>query len=123
MVNLSLNELKAIAKIRGINGYKSMSEKRLLSIFNESESAKQSAKNFDDAKIEKIKNDFNKLRDKISMPKIKEIRKDLYRIENKKHFSAQKIKKIEKNLSKLKKFHDYNDIEYRGMRDTKNLFD
>ena len=104
MVNLSLNELKAIAKIRGINGYKSMSEKRLLSIFNESESAKQSAKNFDDAKIEKIKNDFNKLRDKISMPKIKEIRKDLYRIENKKHFSTQKIKRLKKISLSLRSF-------------------
>ena len=83
---------------------------------------KSSKKNFDDVKIEKIKKDFNKLRDRLSKPKIKEIRKDLYRIENKKNLSMQKIKKIEKNLSKLKKYHDYDDIEYRGIRDIKNLF-
>ena len=31
--------------------------------------------------------------------------------------------KLEKNLSKLKKYYDYDDIEYRGIRDVKNLFD
>ena len=106
MVNLSLNKLKTIAKIRGIKGYKSMSEERLLSILNESKSAKESEKNFDDARI-----DFNKLRDRLTNTKIKEIRKDLYRIENK------------KNLSKLKKYHDYDGIEFTETRDIKNLFD
>ena len=123
MVNLSLNELKTVAKIRGIKGYKSMSEERLLSVLNESESVKESEKNFDDARIEKIKKDFNKLRDRLPNPKIKEIRKDLYRKENKKYLSTQKIEKIEQNLSKLKRYHDYDDIEYRGIRDVKNLFD
>ena len=37
MVNLSLNELKTIATIRGIRGYKRMSEERSISILNESE--------------------------------------------------------------------------------------
>ena len=31
--------------------------------------------------------------------------------------------KLEKNLSKLKEYHDYDDIEYRGIRDVKNSFD
>ena len=64
-----------------------MSEERLLSVLNELESVKESGRNFDDAKIEKIKKDFNKLRDRLSKPKIKKIRKDLYRIENKKNLS------------------------------------
>ena len=34
MVNLSLNELKTIKKIRGIKAYKSISERRLLSVLN-----------------------------------------------------------------------------------------
>ena len=66
-----------------------MSEKKL-SILNESESAKESEKNFDDARIQKIKKDFNKSRDRHSKPKIKEIRKDIYKIENKKNLSTQK---------------------------------
>ena len=38
MLNLSLNELKLIAKNRDIEGYKSMSKERLLSAINEPES-------------------------------------------------------------------------------------
>ena len=91
MLKLSLNELKAIAKIRDIKGYKSMSEEELLTSLNESESVKDSEKNFGDARIGKIKKDFYKLRDRLSKPKIKEIRKDLYRTENKK-------RKIEKTF-------------------------
>ena len=62
-----------------------MSEERLFSVLSESEPVKESEKNFDDAIIEKIKEDFNKLRDRLSKPKIKEIRKGLYRIKNKKN--------------------------------------
>ena len=85
MLKLTSDELKAIAEIRGIRGYESMSEERLLSSLNESESVKESDKNFDDGSIETIKKEFNKLRDRLSKPKIKEIRKDLYRIKNKKN--------------------------------------
>ena len=35
MLNLSLNELKIIAKSRGINRYKSQSKEKLLSALNE----------------------------------------------------------------------------------------
>ena len=56
--NLSLNELKLIAKGKGIKDYKSMSEHILLMSLNESELVKESEKNFDDARIEKIKKDF-----------------------------------------------------------------
>ena len=30
---------------------------------------------------------------------------------------------MKKNISKLKRYHDYDDIEYRGIRDVKNVFD
>ena len=53
MQKLSLNELKQTAKMRGIKGYKSMSEERLVSSINESEPVKESEKTFGDAKIEK----------------------------------------------------------------------
>ena len=35
MLNLSLNELKVIARSRHVKGYKSMSKERLLSALNE----------------------------------------------------------------------------------------
>ena len=38
MLNLTLNELKLVAILRGIKGYKSMSKESLLSTLSESES-------------------------------------------------------------------------------------
>ena len=54
MLNLSLSELKLIAKSRGIKGYKSMSKERLLSALNESESV-ESEKDFDNDRIKRSK--------------------------------------------------------------------
>ena len=58
MLDLSLNEQKPIAKNKGIKGYKSMSEERLLSAFNESESVKESGKSFDDSRIKRIREEI-----------------------------------------------------------------
>ena len=82
-INLKLDDLKVIAKNRGIRGYKRMSEERSISSINESRPVKE--KNFDGARIEQIKKEFNKLRNRLSNPKIKVISKDFYRIENKKN--------------------------------------
>ena len=79
-------------------------------------------------KIKGIRKDFNKLRDRFLKSKIKEIRRNLYEIENKKNLSKSKIKEIEQNLTeleeslfKLNKYCDYDDIEYKGIRDLENL--
>ena len=77
MLNLSLSELKLITKSRGIRGYKSISKERLLSALSESESV-ESEKNLDNAKIKKIIEEFNKLKDRFLKPKIKEIKRNLY---------------------------------------------
>ena len=96
MLNLSLNKLKQIAKMRRIKVWNNISKERLLSVLSESESEKS----LDNAKIKKIKEDFNKLRDMFSKPKIKEIRKNLYKIENK-NLSESKTKEIGKTLFEL----------------------
>ena len=62
MQNLSLNKLKQITKMRCIKNYKNMFKEKLLSTLDESESA-VSGNNFDNARIKKIREDFNKLRD------------------------------------------------------------
>ena len=62
MLNLSLNELKPIANMRRIKDYKSMSKERLLSALCKSESA-ETKTNLDNARIRKIRKDFNELRD------------------------------------------------------------
>ena len=33
------------------------------------------------------------------------------------------LTKLEENLSKTKKYYDYDDIEYRGIRNVRDLFD
>ena len=54
MLNLSPKKLKPVATIRGIKGYKSMFEDRLLSALKASESLKESGKNFDGTKPKTI---------------------------------------------------------------------
>ena len=74
-LNLSMDDLKIFSKIKGIRDFKNMSEDRLISSINESVKKKKKEKNFDDSRIEKIKIDFNELRDKLSKPKIKGLEK------------------------------------------------
>ena len=51
---------------------------------------------------------------------MKEIRKGLYRIENKKIKQIENnLLKLENSFSKLKKYSDYDAIEYRGIKDVK----
>ena len=92
MLSLSTKELKAIAKIRVIKGYKSISEDELLSAVNSSKPVKKGKKqkrNFYKARIEKIRTS----RHKSSKSKINEIRRNLYEIENEKSLFESKIKK------------------------------
>ena len=87
-LRLSLEELKAIAKIRVLKGYKSMSKNEVLSTLTPSKPVKKGKKsktNFSKVRIEKIRKEFNESRYKFSKLKIKEIRKNLYEIENKKN--------------------------------------
>ena len=134
--DLELADLQAIEQVRGIKDYESMSKGELLSIMAPSKKAKKAKKgkktkaSFSKAKIEKIRKEFNESRYKFSKLKIKEIRENLYEIENEKNLSESKIKEIEKNLteleenlSKTKKYYDYDDSEYLGIRNVRDLFD
>ena len=72
--------------------------------------------------------EIKKLQHKFSRQEIKEIKKNLYEIENKKGLSASKkikkyLNKLEERIYKLNTHYDYDDGEYRGIKDTKNLFD
>ena len=112
--SLSLDELKLIARSRGIKGYKNMSKKRLLSPLSKPK--------IDNERLKEIREDLNKSGHKFSKSEIKEIRKNLYEIENKKNILTQKIKQIEKILSTIKKYHDHDDARYISIRDAGNLF-
>ena len=132
-LKLSLKELKVIPKNRDINGCKSLSEDELLSTLISSKPVKKGKKpktNFSKARIEKIRKKINESRYKYSELKIKEIRKNLYARENERNPSESKIKEIERNLteleenlSKTKNYYDDDNIEYRGIKNVRDLFD
>ena len=84
--------------MRRIKGYNNIPEESLLSVLSESESAYHITHH---TKIKKIRKNFNKLGDRFSKSKIKELRKNLYEIENKNNFFTSKIKNIDKNLFEL----------------------
>ena len=88
-----------------------------------SKKGKKPKTDFFKARIEKIRKEFNESRYKFPKLKMKEIRKNLYKIENEKNPSESKIKRMERNLneleenlSKTKTYYDYDDIEYRGIQ-------
>ena len=80
MLGITLDKLKLVAESRGIKGYKTISEERLLSALSKPKSIKD---NFDNERLKKIREDLNKSRHKFSKSEIKEIRKNLYEIESK----------------------------------------
>ena len=79
-------------------------KKGLLSVLNES----KSAKSLDNAEIKKIKVDFNELRNRFLKPKIKEVEKN--------------VLQLVESLFKLKKYYYYDNTEYKGIRNLGNLF-
>ena len=79
-------------------------------------------------RIAKIREEIKKLQHKFSRQELKEIKKNLYEIENKKGCSTSKktrkyLNKLEEKIYKLNKYYDYDDIKYRRIRDLRDLFD
>ena len=108
MINLSLNELKLITKSRSFKDYKNKSEEDLTKILSEP----KPKTNLSKRKIKKVKKDFSELRyglKNLFTPEIKE--------------TEQSLLELEKSLSQLKKYYDYDDTEYQGIRDIGDLFD
>ena len=112
MINLLLNELKLVTKIRRIKHYENKFENKLIKTLSKPETKRK----YSEQKIKEIREKFSELRD-FFKSETNEIRKDLYNTENKTKFSTPEIKEIgknnfelEKNLSKLKKCYDHDDI-------------
>ena len=89
-----------------------MSEDELLSALTSSKPVKKVKKpktNFSKARIENIRKEFNESRYTFFKLKIKEIRKNLT--------------ELKENHFKTKKYYDCDDIEYRGIKNVRDLFD
>ena len=100
MINLSLNELKLIAKSRNIKDNKNKSENDLIKIL----SKPKPKINLSKKKIKEIKKYFSEVRYKFFKSKINEFRRSLCNIKNQKNLSRAEIKENEKNLLELESF-------------------
>ena len=86
-------------------------------------------KNYSKKKIKKIKKNFREFRYGFSKSTVNKFRRSLYNIKKQENLSAPEIKEtekifheLEKSLSSLKMYYDYDDIEYIGISDIDNLF-
>ena len=90
--------------------------------------ALKASENKNKTRIEKLREEIKKLQHKFSRQELKEILKNLYEIENKKGLSASKktkkyLNKLVERIYKLNTYYDYDDVEYKGIKDINDLFD
>ena len=121
---LSKEELKDIiqlvAKKRNIKIYKSKSSDRLYKIFKKQSKNKK--------RIYDIRDEFELQDPTYNIPRseLKEIKRTLYNIEKRNIVGSKKTKRyldeLDKKILKLDKCHDYNDYEYKGIKDITDLF-
>ena len=99
--------------MRNINDYKSKSNDRLHEIF------KKKSKNKE--RIDNKREDLKDLSYKLSKSEIKEIKTNHYKIEKRKKIRTKKTNKyldeLDKKVLKLEKYQDYDDHEYKGIKD------
>ena len=133
MHNQSQDDLEQIAKMRRSRSYGKMSKEKLIIALLKSKRsiAELFNNNLDDDKISGIKRIFNRLRE--ILPKIirKEIKKNIYEIENKENLWEQEKEDIDEYLNKLVRYlnkkeeychHDHDDLDYYEIRDIESLF-
>ena len=117
---MSKEELKDIiqlvAKKRNMKNYKSKSSDRVYNIF------KKQSKNKE--RIDNIREELKDPTYNISKSESKEIKKTLYNIEKRNKIGSRKTKRyldeLDKKTRKLDKYRDYDDYEYRGIKDIRN---
>ena len=98
-LNLSLNELKLIAKHRNISNYENKSAKDLIKALRGSKPKLGTKKN----KLKKIKEDLYNLRYEFSKKEADKYRKLFYGIKNYRHFSEVELEETRKNFNELEK--------------------
>ena len=122
--NLSLNELKLIAKHRNISNYENKSAKDLIKALRGSRPRLAIKKN----KLNEIKEDFYNLRHKFFKKDADKYRKLFYDIKNYRHLSELEIEEIIKKFNKLEKSLSFknlrkniNTIHYEDLNSDKDL--
>ena len=124
-LNLSPKELrhitKYLAKKRNIADYKSKSNDELLRSIKNKDNKQQK-------RVHLIREELKRLGYKLPKSELKDIKKRLYNIESeKKLLNSKRTKKyldeLDKKILKLDRYYrDYDDYEYKGIKDVKDLF-
>ena len=110
--------IELLAEKRNIKNYKSKSGDRLYNIFKKQSKNK---KRRDDIREELKHPNYNVLKSES-----KDMKRSLNNIEKQRKISLKKISKyldqLDKRILRLDKYHDYEDFEYKGIKDIENLF-
>ena len=77
-------------------------------------------------RIDDIREELKKPKYNISKSESKDIKRNLYNIEKQREISLKKTSKyldeLDKRILRLDKYYDYDDFEYKGIKDIENLF-
>ena len=128
-LDLSLGEerdiIELIARKRNIKNYKCKSTNELLKAIKENKGNHKQSKN--KKRIDYIRDGLKDLSYKLSRSELKEIKKNLYNIEKRKQFNSKRTNKyldeLDKKILKLDRYPpDYDDHEYKGVKDVRDLF-
>ena len=93
-INLSVDEIKLVAKNTDIKDYKNKSKEDLIKILSESKPKRKINKK----KLEEIIKNFNELKHKFSQKEIDKWRKTFHNIRNYRYLSAAEIEEAKKIL-------------------------
>ena len=110
--------IELLAKKRNIKNYKSKSSDRLYNIFKKQSKNKK--------RINNMREELKNPKYNISKSESKDIKRNLYNIEKQTKISLKKTNKyldeLDKIILRLDKYHDYDDFEYKAIKDIENLF-
>ena len=110
--------IELLAKKRNIKNYKSKSSDKLYNIFKKQSKNKK--------RTDDITEELNNPTYNILKSESKDIKRNLYNVEKQRKISSKRTSKyldeFDKIILKLDKYHDYDDYEYKGIKDIENLF-
>ena len=110
--------IELLAKKINIENYKSKSIDRLYNIFKKQSKNKK--------RIDDIREELKNPKYNISKSESKDIKRNLYNIEEQRKISLKKtseyLDELDERITRLDKYHDYDDFEYKGIKYIENLF-
>ena len=110
--------IELLAKKRNIKNYKSKPSDRLYNIFKKQSKNKK--------RIDDIREELKNPKYNILKSESKDTKRNLYNIEKQRKINLKKTSKyldeLDKRILRLNKYHDYDDFEYKGIKDIENLF-